>query len=343
MINADVVIVGAGLAGSAAARALALAGRDVILLERFEPGHAHGSSHGTSRIFRFSYDDPDLVRDAMAALPLWRDLEDEVGEPLIVTTGGLDCGDVDGHVRALKERGADFELIDGDTANQRWPALSFPAEAHILFQPDAGYARADWCLNALVSSAMAHGAQFRPGCRVRSLREEQSRAVVETEDETFVATVAVVTAGGWVNDLIATFGPALPVEVTRQTVAYFRMDPEIAFPTLVEWTKPPFYALPAPGEGLKVGIHHAGPRVHPDDPPEVDEATVERLSAWAAKRFPAAEHEPFKAESCIYTTTEDESFIFERRGPFVIGSACSGHGFKFGPLTGRRLADLATT
>ena len=42
---------------------------------------------------------------------------------------------------------------------------------------------------------------------------------------------------------------------------------------------------------------------------------------------------------CGYTA--DESFILERRGPVVVGSACSGHGFKFAPLIGERLAQLA--
>ena len=44
----------------------------------------------------------------------------------------------------------------------------------------------------------------------------------------------------------------------------------------------------------------------------------------------------------MYTTTPDEHFILERRGKVVIGSACSGHGFKFAPAVGSRLAALAT-
>jgi sarcosine oxidase len=54
-----------------------------------------------------------------------------------------------------------------------------------------------------------------------------------------------------------------------------------------------------------------------------------------------AEPQPVEAQTCLYTTTADESFILERRGRIVIGSACSGHGFKFAPAIGARLAALA--
>jgi len=47
-------------------------------------------------------------------------------------------------------------------------------------------------------------------------------------------------------------------------------------------------------------------------------------------------------ERCIYDNSPDEDFIVDRVGRIVIGSGTSGHGFKFGPLLGEWLADLAT-
>jgi sarcosine oxidase len=92
---------------------------------------------------------------------------------------------------------------------------------------------------------------------------------------------------------------------------------------------------------LKSGAHHAGRVADPnvDEPP--DEQLVERIAAWVGERFPDVDPTPVRAETCLYTSTEDESFVLERRGNVVIGSACSGHGFKFAPAVGRRLADLA--
>jgi sarcosine oxidase len=90
--RAEVVVVGAGVTGSATAAALAGAGRDVVVLERFRLGHDRGSSHGRSRIFRFSYGERRYVRMAMEALPMWRELEERAGEVVLRTTGGLDLG-----------------------------------------------------------------------------------------------------------------------------------------------------------------------------------------------------------------------------------------------------------
>ena len=86
--DADIVVVGAGITGVATARSLAQAGRGVVLVEQFGLGHDRGSSHGASRIFRLSYPDPHYVRLAQGALQSWRELEAEVGEELIVRTGG---------------------------------------------------------------------------------------------------------------------------------------------------------------------------------------------------------------------------------------------------------------
>ena len=66
-----------------------------------------------------------------------------------------------------------------------------------------------------------------------------------------------------------------------------------------------------------------------------------RTSEWVARRYANANPTPLSAETCLYTVTPDESFVLERRGRVVVGSACSGHGFKFAPAIGERLAALA--
>jgi len=338
----EFAVVGAGMAGSATARALARKGRDVVLLERFEVGHKRGSSHGASRIFRFSYDDPVYVRMAMEALPLWRELEAETGEELVITAGGLDAGkNLDGHVGALRACGAELELLDGDAANRRFPVLNLPRSEPVLYQPDAGIAKADAAVRVFVSSAVAGGARLVEGTAVQELRLAGEGVEVATEDVTYRARVAVVAAGAWARGLLEGVGIELPVTPTRETVAYFHLDGEATIPSLVDWGDPIFYALANPGGGLKAGLHHGGPVTDPDDAGVVDDDTVAQVSERVAARYHGVDPEPFDAETCIYTNTADERFIIERRGPVVIGSACSGHGFKFAPLTGARLADLA--
>jgi sarcosine oxidase len=339
--DAEVVVVGAGVMGAATARALSRSGREVLLLEQFELGHDRGSSHGASRVFRLSYGDPTYVRMAQDALPLWRELEEEAGRPLLVTTGGFDIGPgAVANAAALEACGAGFERLNGRAATERFPVLSLPPEAPALYQPDAGMVHADAAIRSLLALAAAHGTEVRERTRVTALAAGGDGVAVATESGTVRAEAVVVTAGAWARPLMATAGIDLPVVPTRETVAYFAMD-EAWPPVLVQWEAAPYYALPDPGRGIKAAQHHAGPGTDPDREGEVSEEAVARLSAWVKERFPTADPEPVGAETCLYTNTDDERFILERRGRVVVGSACSGHGFKFAPLIGKRLAALA--
>ncbi|MDQ4126099.1 MAG: FAD-dependent oxidoreductase, partial [Actinomycetota bacterium] len=298
-----VAVVGAGVMGAATARALARDGHEVTVLEQFAFGHSRGSSHGATRVFRFSYPVVEYVRMAMESLELWRELERDTGEDLLRTTGGLDAGKaLDDHVAALQECGAECEVLDRDEASARFPWLR-PGEGPLLFQGDGGVVSADRAVEAFLSSAGQHGATLKPETKVSSI-------------ESIEADVVVVTAGGWVKELVAPLGIDVPVRPTRETVAYFELD-EPRVTTLVEWGEPSIYALPS-GQGvLKVGEHQAGETTDPDEEGRVDEDSVARLSEWVAARFPAANPRPIHAETCIYTNTPDDSFVLERHGDVV--------------------------
>jgi sarcosine oxidase len=176
-----------------------------------------------------------------------------------------------------------------------------------------------------------------PAARLESGAGE---ARIHVADERLAAPVVVVTAGAWARALLAGAGLDIPTRPTRETVSYFPFE-DGPLPTLVEWRQPAVYALPSPGQGLKVGEHVAGPEVDPDDTGPPSRASIERAAAWVARRFPGARPVAHLAETCLYTNTPDEHFILERHGAIVVGSPCSGHGFKFAPLIGERLADLA--
>ena len=349
--ESDVVIVGAGIMGSATARALSRSGLTVNILEQFEPGHTNGSSHGSSRIFRLSYPDAMYVSMAQEALSLWRAAEEETGESLIVNTGGFDAGEaIEANANALGECGASFEMVKGADVGDRWPQIRLGPDETALWQPDAGVALADRALRAFLRVATHAGVRLHSNTRVESLELSEDGVQVHAQGKTFHGGVAVVTSGGWAAPLLATAGVTLDVKPTRETVAYFSIGESP--PTLVEWRGagsagpqddgPSIYALPAPGLGLKAGEHIAGPPTDPDRPGEANLESVERISAWVAHRFLGADPTPARTETCIYTNTPDEHFVLERHGPIVVGSPCSGHGFKFAPLIGKRLAELAT-
>jgi sarcosine oxidase len=343
--RADAIVVGGGVMGAAAAWRLARDGRLVALLEQFEVGHRRGSSHGAARVFRFSYDDPEYVRMAMDALPLWRELEAEAGQRILTVTGGFDLGSaerLESHMTALAACGATFDLLSGAAVTTRFPVLSIGPDDRVLHQRDAGVLAADRAVRAMVDLAGRSGATVHERTLVRELRRTEDGAQVVTDGGAFLAPVAVVTAGAWAARLLAGAGIDIPVTPSRESVAFFPVEDEASLPVFVEWTEGPLYALPGGGQGLKTGWHHTGPVTDPDEEGPVEQGVVDRMSAWVAERFPGAEPHPHHVETCLYTNTDDERFILERHGPIVVGSACSGHGFKFAPLIGQRLAKLAT-
>jgi sarcosine oxidase len=322
---ADVAVVGAGLNGLATAWALRRRGADVVVYEQFELGHARGSSHGRTRIFRLAYPEARWVRLAIEALAGWRELEAESGEELLRLNGLLELyheGAVSSQ-QALEECGAACELLTRDEADERFGVSAAPGTM-VLFQPDAGVVYADRAL-----AAFARGLDIRENHRVGSIDE-------------LGEPVVVVTAGPWARRLLAPAGIDLPVVETRETVAFFRLDGPVPSVVAEVVTRGHgFYALSDPVHGLKVGSHMRGMPSDPDETAGPSAGTVREIVDWTRERFPRADADPVHAESCFYTTTDDERFVLERHGRIVVGSACSGHGFKFGPAIGTRLADLA--
>ena len=323
---ARVAVVGAGVMGCAAAWALTERGADVTVLEQFELDHARGSSHGRSRIVRLAYPDPAWVRLAGEAMAGWRDLEAESGQKLLALHGLVELAPSPEltSAAALDACGAEYRFLEPRETLAR--GVTPPPGWSALYQPEAGIVHADRARAAFLEAARRRGAEVETGRRVDSLDD-------------VAADVVVVTAGAWVTKLV----PDVPVRVTRETVAYFRREgPPV--PSVVELSEATrghaMYALYDPLHGLKAGAHHIGPEADPDEAGRPRGATVASIAAWVLRTLPG-DPQPVEIDTCIYTSTADESFLLERRGRVVVGSACSGHGFKFAPAVGRRLAALA--
>ena len=315
-----VAVVGAGVMGCATAWALRERGADVTVHEQFALDHARGSSHGRTRIFRVAYPEVEWVRFAQDAYAGWRDLDPDVlglyGLIELVAESALTSA------RALDECGVAYRLLGRDEVLAY--GASLPEGWSALHVADAGVVFADRARRTFLEAA---------GVEVETNRRIESTDALD-------ADVVVVTAGSWVRELV----PDVPVTVTRETVAYFRREGAPA-PSIVDLNAETgghgMYSLHDPVYGLKAGAHHAGAEADPDTEAPPDPAIVERIAGWVRDRFPDVDPEPVEAQTCLYTTTADERFILERRGRVVVGSACSGHGFKFAPAVGRRLAELA--
>jgi glycine/D-amino acid oxidase-like deaminating enzyme len=315
-----VAVVGAGVMGCATAWALSERGAQVTLHEQFELDHERGSSHGRTRIFRIAYPDADWIRFAQDAYTGWRDLDPDLlglyGLIELVADPELTSA------RALDECGVRYRLLDRDEVRARGAVL--PEGWTALQTTDAGVVFADRARYAFLEAA--------------SVDVETNSRIASTDE--LDADVVVVTAGSWIRDLV----PDLPVTVTRETVAYFKREgppPPSIVDLNAETGGHGMYSLHDPVHGLKAGAHHAGAAADPDTEAPPDPQIVDRIAGWVRERFPGVDPSPVETQTCLYTTTADQEFILERRGRVVVGSACSGHGFKFAPAVGRRLADLA--
>jgi sarcosine oxidase len=344
----DVAIVGGGPMGLAAARALGSRGRSAIVFERFRVGHANGSTAGTTRNFRLTYHDPLYVRMARLALEAWRALEDEAGLELLRTVGGLDVGDAtDTAAEALRSAGEAFERPGADDVAARWPTLRFAPDARFLWQADGAIIRSRDAVAALARLAIGHGADVREGTAVRLIRPAGDAVEVVTDhDEVVRAPAAIVAAGAWTPALVRGCGVEVALQPTLEQSTYVEIDAH-RLPTVIDWAasldEPP-YLVPDPFEpGLvKAGIHRSGPPVDPDARSfEPDPVREERTMSWL-RGILSTRAALRGTETCLYTIAPDDDFVLDRVGPVVVASPCSGHGFKFTPLVGEILADLAT-
>jgi sarcosine oxidase len=374
--RADLIIVGAGLAGAAAARSAAARGARVIVLEQFGPGHRNGSSHGSARIFRRAYPDPLYVRLTGQAGELWRELEAAAGETLLTMTGEIDFGalrDPAGLHAVLTGCGVPTELLPAREAGRRWPQFDFTGTGPVLFHQNAGVLDPDRAVAALLRLARSSGADVRFGTQVTGLAAGGDGAVARAGEESFTAPAVVVAAGAWTAPLLDGLVGLPPLTVTKQQVFHFAPAGPAAVPPgpvtgpvtrpvaqsaarSAEQPWPAFifqdeaeycYGLPGGRDGavpgaIKVGEHHPGAVTTAAGRDfRVDEAARSRVSGFARRRLPGLDPAPVNETTCLYTWTANEDFILDRQGPFVVASPCSGHGAKFAPLLGEIIADLA--
>ena len=346
----EIAIVGSGVIGSATARALGARGVPAVLLEQFDLGHARGSSHGATRIFRFSYPDPGYVRMAVIAREAWARLQDDAGEELLVMTGGLDAGPgASACAAALKECGVQHTWLAAGELPARFPGIAARPGERMLFQADSGVLLAGRAVAALHRLASRDGVSIRAQTPVLGIEPQGERVLLRTPAGEISARVAVIAAGGWNEALLARAVARVPrLTATLQQLRYF--SPRTAsddWPTLIEWPAEGlnWYIVPVAGDapGVKVAAHIRGRTVDPSAGPfsEIDRALEDEAEKYVRRRLPGLVPAGFGAETCLYTMTCDEHFVLDREGPIVVGGGGSGHAFKFGPLLGEMLADLA--
>lgn len=350
----DAIVIGLGASGGATLFHLAKAGLRVLGIDRFDPPHNRGSSHGHTRIYRQAYyEAPVYVPMALRALDLWRELEHDTGRTLFENVGGLTIGKesdelIAGALLSAQQHGIAHELLSIDDISLRFPAFNPPQGTIGLFEPTAGVLHADLCVRSHLDMATSAGAEMRTNETVTAIDAGNADGVkVRTNAGTYAAARMVVAAGAWAPKLL---GLEAAFHVTRETVNWFgatlpsarAKNCPVSMIALADGRM--LYTLPDFGDGFKAGLHHSGLTgdAHLDREP-VSLADTETVAKEVARYAPGGFGPLRESAPCFYTSTRDQHFAI---GPLpwapsvILAAACSGHGFKFAPAIGESVARM---
>jgi sarcosine oxidase len=352
----DVIVIGQGGMGSAAAYHLARRGRRVLGLERYTIGHELGSSHGINRIIRRPYyEHGGYVPLVSRAYELWRDLELASGERLLHITGGLDIGrensqTVAGALAACRRHALPYEILDSASLAARFGAFRLPPDLCAVYQSDGGFVLSEAAILAHVRLAKAHGADIREREAVLDWSAHAGCVRVVTDRNIYEADKVIIAAGAWIADLAPILrGVAVP---ERQVIGWFApLAPALfevgRFPVFtMSVDEGDFYGFPQFGRpGFKFARHHhlneaTSPQTVDREANSRDEAL---LRIPLERYFPDGAGPAIQLTTCLYTNTPDEHFIVDRHPDHhqvLLLSPCSGHGYKFCPVIGEIAADL---
>jgi sarcosine oxidase len=356
----DVIVVGLGGMGSAAAYHLAARGQRVLGLEKFTPAHDRGSSHGGSRIIRQSYfEDPAYVPLLLRAYELWEKLAKDSGQEVYRVTGGLfsgppDCLTVAGSRLAAEEWSLPHEVLDAAEIRARFPNFT-PQQGDIaVYEAMAGFARPEMTVQAHIDLATREGATLNFGEQVLQWSETAGGVRVTTDRGSYTAGQVVICPGAWAPQLLAEFN--IPITVERQVLywldpiggtAPFENQPIFIDENAAGAQVYGFPAIDGPTGGVKVAFFRKGTVCTPDTIDRVvHPGEIAEMRDRVGELLPALDGPCLHSATCMYSNTPDEHFVIARHpdsANVTVACGFSGHGFKFVPVVGEILADLAMT
>ncbi|WP_148505208.1 N-methyl-L-tryptophan oxidase [Paenibacillus beijingensis] len=359
----DVIVIGLGSMGSAAAYHLAKRGQRVLGLERFGSPHDQGSHHGGSRIIRQAYfEDPAYVPLLLRAYELWEEIEKESGTNILNITGGLMMGSensltVKGSIDSAKAWNLSYDILDAKEIHRKFPIFTPPEGTIALYEEKAGFVRPENSVLAHLLQAEKHGADlrfFEPVIRWEAHPSGEGVTVV-TADGEYEAGRLVVSPGAWAPNVLEDLGVNLLIE--RQVMMWFAptdgIEPfRVGNMPIYIWEAEDgvqFYGFPSfglGGEGAKIAFFRMGQPCTADTiDRNVYDSEIDKMREYIGSRIPQLNGKLLQARTCLYSNTPDEHFLISlhpRHKQVAIGAGFSGHGFKFASVVGEILADLAT-
>ena len=353
----DVIVLGLGAIGSATLYTLAQRGLRVCGVEQHGTPNEFGSSHGTLRAIRKAYfEHPDYIPLVNRAYELWEELDAGASEALLIKNGLIISGRPGSEVmRGLDSCYAEHDLphenLSAGEGALRYPCFSFPEDHRVISDPFGAYLFVEKCVARYIELAEAFGADVRVHKPALSWKAESKSVRVSIGSQEIEASALILCLGPWMKDVLKEVGVELTV---KRKVQLWYDSPRIEsysapdFPCFaVDLDDGFYYGFPAVDErGIKVAQHTGGQTV--DDPSELergldpdDEAGV---LPFLNLTLPGLKPRRTHFSVCMYTSTPDDNFILDvhpEHPKVVIGCGFSGHGFKFAPVIGEILADLA--
>ena len=366
----DVIVVGLGAMGSAALYQASRRGAKALGIDRYEPPHTLGSSHGDTRITRAAIGEGEFYMPLVRRSDqIWRDLDASSGTTLFHRSGGLIIaplsssatfhgeGDfVEASARVAKRHGIAHEVIDAEEIKRRHPLLKPRAIDRAYYEPGAGVLRPERCISTQLDQARQAGAIICTGEKVTGYEASAAGVTVTTEHGSYRADKLILSAGAWMADLVPQ-AYRTGLRVCRQVIYWFAADDIAQFdPAVFPWviwigdTLEEFWStFPAPRDGVagvKLVTEQYHTSTHPDEVSR--EVTAEERADMYYRltqpRIDGLREDLIRAEVCLYTVTPDEHFVIDfhpESERVVIASPCSGHGFKHSAAIGETLAQLA--
>ncbi|MFE5198220.1 N-methyl-L-tryptophan oxidase [Streptomyces sp. NPDC056601] len=359
----DVIVVGLGGMGSAAAHHLSARGARVLGLDKFGPVHNRGSSHGGSRIVRQSYfEDPAYVPLLLRSYELYADLEQATGRQVATLCGGVmldraDSRTVSGSLLSAVQWDLPHEMLDAREIRRRFPTLTPRDDEVALYEERAGLVRPENTVAAHLQLATRQEADLHFEEPMTRWEPYRDGVRVHTAENTYTAGRLVICPGAWAPELLADLG--VPFSIERQVMYWFRPTTGTA-PFLPEnhpvyiWEDAAgvqvygFPAIDGPDLGAKVAFFRKGVQCTPQTIDRtVHDHEVTAMAEHLAGQIPSLPGTFLKAATCMYSNTPDEHFVIARHPAHpesvTVAAGFSGHGFKFVPVVGEIVADLALT
>ena len=235
--TAEIIIIGGGINGAAAAYYLAKSGcRDVIVLEGSDSiGHG-GSSRNGGGVRQSGRDVRELSYCIWGVKNLWPTLSEELGVDVEYSqTGNLRLGKTEAHIKKLntladnaRSCGLEIEMLDGKQVKELNPYLSDEIIG-ASWCPTDGHANPLMATLGFYKRALELGAYFVKGAKVTQIKKQHGRArQVITEDGTVFEGNKIILAAGYESRKIArTVGIDVPMSTYFEEALVTEMQPHM--------------------------------------------------------------------------------------------------------------------